>query len=268
MPGAIETTRALLLRSVDYRESDRVVTLLTERFGKRSALARAARASKRRFGGALQPLCVLEVQLQRGRGELETLVSAQIKQPFARTLGDLARMSAGFAGIELLRELTAEHEIDPALFALALAFLTALDAGECAPEPLGVCFAAALLAELGHAPRLDRCGPCGKRPGEDQSACFDPVQGTIVCRACGGASHRLPPRVRERLGRASAGDFAAAAAGEWSRLEEVRARRALDAFVEARLGRALRAPSLAGPTAPRSAARGSGSQPRAAHEEP
>ncbi|HMI92671.1 MAG TPA: DNA repair protein RecO [Polyangiales bacterium] len=266
MPGAIETTRALLLRSVDYRESDRVVTLLTERFGKRSALARAARASKRRFGGALQPLCVLEVQLQRGRGELETLVTAQIKQPFTRTLGDLARMSAGFAGIELLRELTGEHEADPGLFALAVSFLVALDAGDCAPEPLGVCFAAALLAELGHAPRLDRCGGCGKQPSSAQTACFDPVQGTIVCRACGGASYRLPARVRERLGRAAAGDFSSAAAGEWSRLEELRARRAIDAFVEARLGKALRAPSLAAPASPRRSA--SGSHPRAVHEEP
>jgi DNA repair protein RecO (recombination protein O) len=245
VPGVIETTRALLLRSVDYRESDRVVTLLTERFGKRSALARAARASKRRFGGALQPLCVLEVQLQRGRGELETLVSAQIKQPFARTLGDLARMSAGFAGVELLRELTGEHEADPGLFALAVSFLAALDAGDHAPEALGVCFAAALLAELGHAPRLDRCGSCGKQPGGAQSACFDAVQGTIVCRACGGAAHRLPARLRERLARAAGGDFLGAASGEWSRLEEVRARRAIDAFVEARLGRALRARVLA-----------------------
>lgn len=245
MPGATETTRALILRSVDYRESDKVVTLLTERFGKRSALARAARASKRRFGGALQPLCVLEVQLQRGRGELETLVSAQIKQPFTRTLGDLGRMSAGFAGLELVRELTGEHEPDPGLFALAVSFLAALDAGAHAPDALAACFAIALLAELGHAPRLDRCGHCGKQPAGEQSACFDPVQGTIVCRACGGAALRLPASLRERLGRAAAGDFLGAASGTWSRLEEVRARRALDGFVEARLGRALRAPQLA-----------------------
>lgn len=244
MPGAIETTRALLLRSVDYRESDRVVTLLTERFGKRSALARGARASKRRFGGQLQPLCVLEVQLQRGRGELETLHAAQIKLPFTRILADLARMSAGFAGVELLRELTAEHEADPALFALAVSFLQALDAGERAPEPLQLCFSVALLSALGHAPRLDRCGGCGKAPGEGQAACFDPAQGTIVCRACGGAAQRLPASLRARLARASAGDFVTAASGSWSRLEEVRARRALSAFIESRLGRALRAPVL------------------------
>ena len=245
MPGAIETTRALLLRSVDYRESDKVVTVLTERFGKRSALARGARASKRRFGGALQPLCVLEVQLQRGRGELETLVSAQIKQPFTRTLADLARMSAGFAALELVRELTAEHESDPGLFALAVAFLAALDEGQHVPDALGVCFGIALLSELGHAPRLDRCGGCGKQPSGEQSACFDALQGTIVCRACGGAALRLPARLRERLARAATGDFLGAAAGEWPRLEQLRARHAHDRYVEARLGRALRATPLA-----------------------
>ena len=42
------TTRAVVLRVVDYRESDRIVTLFTEQHGKVSAMARAARRSQKR----------------------------------------------------------------------------------------------------------------------------------------------------------------------------------------------------------------------------
>ena len=101
-----ESTRALLLRSVDYGEADRVVTLLTERFGRVAAMARGARRSQKRFGGALSPLCVLSVELRPGRGELWTLSGARIEAACLRLLPDLPRMNGCFAGLELLRALT------------------------------------------------------------------------------------------------------------------------------------------------------------------
>ena len=53
MVGTPLVTQALVLRVTDYGEADRIVTLLTERYGKVSALARGARSSRRRFGAAL-----------------------------------------------------------------------------------------------------------------------------------------------------------------------------------------------------------------------
>ena len=46
------TTPAIVLRTVDYGEADRVVTLFTREHGKLSALARGARKSVKRFGAA------------------------------------------------------------------------------------------------------------------------------------------------------------------------------------------------------------------------
>lgn len=46
---------ALLLRASDYRDADRIVTLFTRELGKVSAIARAAKSSRRRFAGALEP---------------------------------------------------------------------------------------------------------------------------------------------------------------------------------------------------------------------
>ena len=46
-------TDAIVIRLTDYGESDRIVTLLTERHGKVTAIAKGARRSRKRFGGAL-----------------------------------------------------------------------------------------------------------------------------------------------------------------------------------------------------------------------
>jgi DNA repair protein RecO (recombination protein O) len=240
-----EISQALLLRSVDYGDADRVVTLLTQRFGKRAFIARAARRSKKRFGSALQPLALLSVQIARGRGALDVLQRAEVVRPFPRLLRDLGRMQAGFSALELLRELSPEQEPDAAVFATAVALLGALDAAQGdEPERLLLCFEARLLALCGLSPRLDRCGLCGKPAEPARSGLFDPRLGHLVCRACGGASHRLASATRLALMRAAGPDFIAVAQGEWSGGELGPARAALRDFIEQRIGRPLRTPSM------------------------
>ncbi len=56
-------TPAVVLRTVDYGEADRVVTLLCREGGKRSALARGARRSSKRFGAGLSLFGVGEATL-------------------------------------------------------------------------------------------------------------------------------------------------------------------------------------------------------------
>ncbi|MCA9559134.1 MAG: recombination protein O N-terminal domain-containing protein, partial [Myxococcales bacterium] len=48
------STRAVVLRATPYRDHDLVVDLLGEQTGRVAALARSARRSQRRFGGALE----------------------------------------------------------------------------------------------------------------------------------------------------------------------------------------------------------------------
>jgi DNA repair protein RecO (recombination protein O) len=239
-----EISEALLLRSVDYGDADRIVTLLTQRLGKAAFIARAARRSKKRFGASLQPLALLSVQVGPGRGPLGVLERAEVTRAFPRVLSNLARLHAGFAALELLRELSPEHEPDHAVFATAVAFLGALDAGEIEPERALLCFEARLIALCGFAPRLDRCGLCGKLADPPRAALFDPRLGHLVCRACGGAPYRLSGSLRARLVRAAGPEWIDAARGEWQASELGEARAALREFVEQRIGRELKAGSL------------------------
>ena len=245
MRSPSDISEALLLRSVDYGDADRIVTLLTQRFGKTAAIARAARRSKKRFGAALQPLALLSVQIARGRGPLDVLQQAVVTRPFPGLLRDLARMQAGFTALELLRELSPEHEPDASVFATAVALLGALDAAQGdEPERLLLCFTARLLALVGFSPRLDRCGQCGKPAEPARSALFDARLGHLVCRACGGAAHRLAGATRLALMRAAGAEFIAVAREPWPAAELGQAHAALRACVEHRIGRPLRTASM------------------------
>ncbi len=198
LPSAEPTTRAILLRSVDYRESDRIVTLFTEEQGKTSAIARAARASHKRFGGALQSLCVIDVRLERGRGDLQVVHEARVLSPCLGVLASLARIEAAGAGLEMLRFLLADRHPEPEVFGLCVGFLEHLDAGHDPPTRL-LQFQMDTLERLGFSPELSACGVCGKAAPSGRAALFRPSAGAIVCRACGGGALRLSAGTRETL---------------------------------------------------------------------
>ncbi len=178
------------MRSVDYRDTDRIVTLLTEDFGKIGAVARGARKSHRRFGGALQPYVLMQAELRKGRGELEHLQSVSVKRAYLNILRDLDAVAAAGAGLASIRERLPDHEPAPEIFETTLGFLDALDRGlPCTETSLS--FQIRVLAFLGFAPVLDQCVRCGKLPPAGSAAQIDAARGGIVCQVCGGGSKVL-----------------------------------------------------------------------------
>jgi DNA repair protein RecO (recombination protein O) len=191
-------TDALVVRTVDFGESDRIVTLLTDTHGKIGAIARGARRSRRRFAGALQPFQVIRVVLTpRRRSELSLLGEAEVRQPFLQVTTDPARYAQANTVLEILRELTPAGEPDPRPLQFATAFLEDLE-NEGAHLPL---LAKAILGALklsGFVPVLDRCAACGRRAPTGRAAHFDTGRG-VVCTACGGAPLKMRGTVRESL---------------------------------------------------------------------
>jgi DNA repair protein RecO (recombination protein O) len=165
------------LRSVDYGESDRIVTLFTQKMGKISALARGARKSWRRFGGALEPFSIFEVSLAPGRGGLQNLELAK----------DLTRMEAGAFVLELVREVVPECEAQPGIFEVIEEMLPLVS--QARGLEIGLIATAAELKVLsfaGVAVSVDRCNACGRKVPENKKVRFHPARGGVVCTECGG----------------------------------------------------------------------------------
>lgn len=209
---SLRTTRALLVKRVEYGESDLVLTLFTERFGRVTALARGARKSTRRFAGALEPMHTLEVRLEeRPERELFGLREARIATPRLALTSELSRLEAAGKALGWLRRAAPARTPEPELWHGIEALLDRLaEPGRVDAERVLAAAGMKLLGTLGWGLDLERCVSCGKPCPEGQSGLVDAARGGLVCRSCGGARRRLDGALRHRLARAGAtGDPAA-----------------------------------------------------------
>ncbi|MBX7115335.1 MAG: DNA repair protein RecO [Myxococcaceae bacterium] len=181
---------AVVLSSVDYGDTDRIVTLLTRSKGRVTAFAAGARKSKRRFAGALEPGTYLNVQLVERRGDTFRLDGADIRETFHSLRDDLARISRALYCLELTRELCRDHEPHPELFDHLLRYLELLSKAAAGPTSL-IKFELDALEVAGFRPRFSSCTLCG---GElEAPAKFDPSAGGVSCPHCAArVPHGLP----------------------------------------------------------------------------
>ena len=154
-------TRAIVLRKTAWRDHDLIVDLLTQESGRISAVARSARRSRRRFGGALEIGTGLTVQLSRGRGGGFTLTDCDVVRALNAVRDDFDRIAHLSYVLEIARLTSREGEADPAHFGMIDGYLAALEVSPPRAEAL-VLWQMALLNHLGYALRL---GPCARTGG-------------------------------------------------------------------------------------------------------
>lgn len=187
-----------------------MVTFFTEERGVVSAVARAARKSTKRFG-ALEPLHRLRVTIEERAGaELYHLVEAQLARARLGLLADLERIEAASTALSWVRRASPQRVAEPVLWRDLDGLLDELDAGP-APAVAQAHLAAMglrLLQGAGWGLQLASCVRCGRDCEEAATACVDPAQGGLVCRACGGARTVLRPARRRALQAALEGDDA------------------------------------------------------------
>jgi DNA repair protein RecO (recombination protein O) len=229
---------AVVLRTVDYGERDRVVTLLSRERGKLSAFARGARSSRRRFGGVLEPFTLVTAEVTERGGDLWALESASAERGFGTLRADLARIACASYAVELSRELLRDAEPHEDLFDALVAYLVLLDEGPARPWDLRR-FELDALRAAGLQPSLVECARCG-RPAGAGPARFDPVQGGVLCADCaptaGPGTLAVRPEVLAALRSLQRGEPASGGGPEGAE-----ARTILGACIELHLGKRLQA---------------------------
>jgi len=180
-------TEALVLRSVDFSESDRILHLLVPDSGRLTVIAKHARRSQRRFAGNLDFFNHLEVEVaQKSGGRMSRLDRARLVRNFAAIRTDPARFALGAYLLELLDRMAPEggQRTDLiALFRFALDALAWIDRRP--PDVQGwVLLELRTLDALGFRPELSRCVRCG-RPADRDPVDFHVAEGGPLCGACG-----------------------------------------------------------------------------------
>ena len=124
-PRRVQEQPAWLLHHRPFRDSSRIIDVLSRDFGRLSLVARGSRSAKSRLKGLLRPFLPLQLSWVI-RGELGTLTGAELNgAPIA--LGGDALMS-GYYLNELMLSLLHRHDPQPEMFTVygtAIANLTA-----------------------------------------------------------------------------------------------------------------------------------------------
>ena len=160
MSSAHITTQGLVLREVDYRETDKILTVLTAEGGRRTVKARGCRRKGSPLAASAQLLVYSDMTLFEYRDHF-TLNEAESLQQFWHMKQDVVKLSLASYFAEVMETVAVEGRPDPAALSLILNALYALDQLN---KPLALVKAAyelRLMCLAGYEPLVDACAVCG-----------------------------------------------------------------------------------------------------------
>jgi DNA repair protein RecO (recombination protein O) len=149
-----EQCRAIVLSTLNYGESDRIVSLFTLEHGRLRGFAKSARASRKRFGGQLEPTNRLEVTLSMKEEGLSRLERIEQSSYYPELREQLESLALALYACELVEALTPEGHPLPRLYRLLASMLEYL-AGQPATVEDRRFFEINLLNILGYCPVMD-----------------------------------------------------------------------------------------------------------------
>lgn len=217
-------SEAIVLHTFDYLESSRIVRLVTRDGGMRSAIAKGARRSRRRFGSGLDLFAQGSAALLSKPGrELDTLTGFEDARARSLLAEDLER----FTGAETIAEITLRFGREGGDVELFDAVAGALDelvvsSGDTAKEA-SLAGAWRVVGALGFGPAMTECAECGTPVAASEPATFAHSAGGVLCPRCGSLTtggRRLPADARITIARWIAGERATLASDSDARAHQ------------------------------------------------
>ena len=240
---------AVILRKWPVHEADEVVSLFTRAQGRIRGVAKAAAKSRRRFGGALEPMTwVAASYVEKPKQDLVRLDACEVlASPLADPV-DYARAAALAFYAEVLEEALPEHDPQEAVFRLVLAVLEQTR-GPRIWMPVTY-FGLWITRLLGWMPSLTQCTECGESLGPGPAWFHAQTDGLVCARHRKAASRVLSAESLGLARRIFHSPIAALAAEEWpsNRAADLRrfAVQALERHLERRLHAAAALTRLGG----------------------
>ena len=181
-------TDGLVVRQVNYKDNDQILTVLTKEHGLMTLKARGVRSRSSRLKGACQLLAYSEFTVFENLG-FHTIDEANAIQMFPELRTDIELLSLASYFAQVAEVLSQEDMPNPELLSLTLNALYALCRRLCTPELVKAAFELRAACLGGYTPELSGCAVCGD-PEPDR---FDVRGGILCCASCSaGEGLRLP----------------------------------------------------------------------------
>lgn len=182
-------TEAVVLKAMKYRETSKLVTLYTKKFGKINAVAKGAMLPTSKFGASLEPMSyILAVLYKKETREIQFLSQADLIKPFLNLYSDYNKMVLGLSICELIYRLIKFEEENQKIFKLLVDTLDKLNEAEKNEMNFLWFFIIHLLEVSGFKINFNSCISCGEKLSDEnlsKKVIFLSDKGGFLCSKCG-----------------------------------------------------------------------------------
>lgn len=176
----LKRAEGIVIRTTDYGETDKILTVFTRESGKLGVMARGAKKTRSRLAAVSQLLNYGYFLFYQGNSSMSTLNSGELVDSYRRIKQDLESTAYASYMVELLDKLTEPADPNPYLFELLKMTLEYLSEGKD-HEIITRIFEVKMLQAAGYRPQVDACISCGSDEGP---FLFSVREGGILCQHC------------------------------------------------------------------------------------
>jgi len=166
---SVLTSEAVVLRTWPVHEADLLVSFFTRDYGRLKGMAKAALKSRKRFGGALEPMTLARAWFaERPRQELVRLDQLEILRSPLSTTVDQTRMAVLSFYAEVIDEALPERDPQATVFRLLASVLeqtSAVESEIVQPWMALTYFSVWMTRLMGLLPDIAHCMVCGDTLG-------------------------------------------------------------------------------------------------------
>ncbi len=175
-------TRGLIIRSTDYGEANRIVSIFTEALGVVSANVYGAKSLKKGLGAASGLFVLADVVLTESRGRYR-IDELKVREGFFPLCEDITKLSLAAYFADLAHTAVGDLNPDDGVLRLLLNSIYAICYNGTDLELSRMVFEFRLAAVGGYLPECEKCSACGTDSFSD-GIYFDIASGGILCNAC------------------------------------------------------------------------------------
>ncbi|OZU89940.1 DNA repair protein RecO [Virgibacillus indicus] len=175
----LEKIDGIIIKTKDYGETHKLITIFSNKLGKFTALARGAKKTKSRMAAVTQPFIYGEFFVYVNSG-LSTIQQGEVNNSFRKIREDIIKTAYTAYITELTDKLFDEKAPDPFLYDELYRTMCWISDNEDADIPI-MMYELKLFTKGGFAPTVDKCVNCGSR---GTPFAFSIKEGGLLCSQC------------------------------------------------------------------------------------
>ncbi len=173
--------KGIVTRAVNYKENDKILTVLTDELGLISVHCYGAKSSKSKFLISCRLFCYSEFVLMHKKG-FYYVKDADYIEAFYDIVNSIDKLFLGQYFLDVINEISVEGESHESLLRLLLNSLYALSKNVASDILVKSVFELRACVEMGVSPDLKVCRNCGVEKHEQFY--FDVLNGNVICKDC------------------------------------------------------------------------------------